>query len=240
MVDFEEAMDKALLGQKRPKLSDPYERRVVATHEAGHTLVAWFTPEADAVHKVTIVAHGRALGMTAQLPVEERFNYSQAYLLGRLAVMLGGRVAEEIVFADVTTGAESDLVEATRLVRRMVTRWGMGTLGLAAFQTDEEQPFLGYQLAQGREYSEATAARIDQDVQRVLAERHTAVQELLMEARCQLDELTQALLEHETLDQQALCALLGPRPAGLTSMSGEPREIAIAGYGQPASRNPTA
>jgi cell division protease FtsH len=240
MVDFEEAMDKALLGQKRPKLSDPYERRVVATHEAGHTLVAWFTPEADAVHKVTIVAHGRALGMTAQLPVEERFNYSQAYLLGRLAVMLGGRVAEEIVFADVTTGAESDLVEATKLVRRMVTRWGMGTLGLAAFQTDEEQPFLGYQLAQGREYSEATAARIDQDVQRVLAERHTAVQELLMETRGQLDALTQALLEHETLDQQALCALLGPRPGGLTSVSGEPREIAIAGYGRPADHSPTA
>jgi cell division protease FtsH len=164
------------------------------------------------VHKVTIVAHGRALGVTTQLPVEERYNYSQAYLLARLAVMLGGRVAEELVFGDVTTGAESDLMQATRLVRRMVTRWGMGTVGLAAFQEDEEQPFLGYHLTQGREYSEATAARIDQDVQRVLAERHAAVQHLLTEARCQLEQLTQALLEHETLDQQALRALLGPRP----------------------------
>jgi cell division protease FtsH len=229
MADFEESMDKVLLGQKRPKLTDPHERRVVATHEAGHTLVAWLTPEADAVHKVTIVAHGRALGMTAQLPVEERFNYSQAYLLGRLAVMLGGRVAEELVFGDVTTGAESDLVEATKLVRRMVTRWGMGTVGLAAFQLDEEQPFLGYQLAQGREYSEATAARIDQDVQRVLAERQSAAQDLLTNARPQLEQLTHALLEHETLDQQALCALLGPRPVRAVSVSGEQRDIAVAG-----------
>jgi cell division protease FtsH len=229
MADFEEAMDKALLGQKRPKLSDPHERRVVATHEAGHTLVAWLTPEADAVHKVTIVAHGRALGMTAQLPVEERFNYSQAYLLGRLAVMLGGRVAEELVFGDVTTGAESDLVEATKLVRRMVTRWGMGTLGLAAFQLDEDQFFLVYKLAQGREYNEATAARIDQDVQRVLAERQSAAQNLLTNARPQLDQLTHALLEHETLDQQALRALLGPRPARAVSVSGEQRDIAVAG-----------
>jgi cell division protease FtsH len=142
MADFEEAMDKVLLGQKRPRLSDPHERRVVATHEAEHTLVAWLTPEADAVHKVTIVAHGRALGMTAQLPDEERFNYSQAYLRARLAVLLGGRAAEEIVFGDVTTGTESDLVEATKLVRRMVMRWGMGTLVPAAFQADEEQPFL--------------------------------------------------------------------------------------------------
>jgi cell division protease FtsH len=221
MADFEEALDKALLGQPRPKLSDPHERRVVATHEAGHTLVAWLSPEAEDVHKVTIVAHGRALGVTTQLPVEERFNYSHTYLLTRLAVMLGGRTAEELVFGDVTTGAESDLVEATKLARRMVTRWGMGTLGLAAFQTDEEQPFLGYQLAQGREYSEATAARIDQDVQRVLAERHTAAQGLLNDARPQLDQLTQALLEHETLDQQTLLALLGPRPVRSPSASEE-------------------
>jgi cell division protease FtsH len=219
MGDFEEAMDKVLLGEKRPRLSDPHERRVVATHEAGHTLVAWHSPEADAVHKVTIVAHGRALGVTTQLPVEERFNYSQAYLLARLAVMLGGRVAEELVFGDVTTGAESDLVEATRLARRMVTGWGMGTIGLAAFQADEEQPFLGYQLAQGRAYSEATAARIDQDVQRVLEECHTVAQRLLTEVRDQLEQLTHALLEHETLDQQALLALLGPRPVRSTSAS---------------------
>jgi cell division protease FtsH len=212
-TDFDEALDKVVLGQKRPKLTDPHERLVVATHEAGHTLVAWLTPHAEPVHKVTIVAHGRALGITEQLPVEERYNYNHAYLMARLAVMLGGRVAEEVVFGDVTTGAESDLTEATRLARRMVTRWGMGTLGPVAFQDDGEQPFLGYQLTQGRAYSETTATRIDQDVQRILEERYGTVQRLLTEARDRLDRLSQALLDHETLDQQALTNLLGQKSA---------------------------
>jgi cell division protease FtsH len=127
--------------------------------------------------------------------------------------MLGGRTAEEIVFGDVTTGAESDLTEATRLARRMVTRWGMGDLGLVALQADEEQPFLGYELAQRRDYSEATAARIDQEVQRLLAERHTYACRLLTDAREQLDHLAQALLQEETVGQDALVHLLGPRPA---------------------------
>jgi cell division protease FtsH len=157
--------------------------------------------------------HGRALGVTQQLPGEDHANYSRNYLLARLAVMLGGRSAEELVFGDVTTGAESDLTEATRLARRMVTRWGMGELGLVAFQADAEHPFLGYELAQGRDYSEATAARIDQEVQRLLAECHAYAHQLLMEARESLDQLAQALLHEETLGQEALVRLLGPRPA---------------------------
>jgi cell division protease FtsH len=213
MVDFEEAVDKVVLGGAQPPLQDPQERRVVAHHEAGHTLVAWLTPAADAVHKVTVMPHGRALGVTEQLPMEDRHNYSRGYLLARLAVMLGGRTAEELVFGDVTTGAESDLIEATRLARRMVTRWGMGDLGLMAVQADEEHPFLGYELAQGRNYSEATAAHIDQEVQRLLAERHAYAQQLLIDAREQLDQLAQAILQEETLGQAALVRLLGPRPA---------------------------
>jgi cell division protease FtsH len=213
MADFEEALDKIVLGAARPPLQDPHERHVVAYHESGHTLVAWLTPAADAVHKVTVMPHGRALGVTEQLPGEDRYNYSRSYLLARLAVMLGGRTAEEIVFGDVTTGAESDLTEATRLARRMVTRWGMGDLGLVALQADEEQPFLGYELAQRRDYSEATAARIDQEVQRLLAERHTYACRLLTDAREQLDHLAQALLQEETVGQDALVHLLGPRPA---------------------------
>jgi cell division protease FtsH len=219
MADFEEALDKVILGQKRHALSDPHERRVVATHEAGHTLVAWLTPGADPVHKVTIDSHGRALGVTTQLPSEERYNYSHTYLMARLAVMLGGRTSEEIVFGDATTGAENDLVEATRLARHMVTRWGMGTLGVVAFQDDEEHPFLGYQLAQGRPYSEATAAHIDQDVQRLLEERHADVCQLLSDARKQLDQLTEALLREETLDQNALRSMLGPRPDPSTAIT---------------------
>jgi cell division protease FtsH len=212
MADFEEAVDKVLLGGVRPLLLDDHERRVVAYHEAGHALMAWLTPEADPVHKVTIIPRGRALGVTEQLPGEDHYNYSKAYLLARLAVMLGGRTAEEIAIGDVTTGAENDLVEATRLARRMVTRWGMGNLGPVAFRADEEHPFLGYELAQGRDYSETTAARIDQEVQRLLDERHEAAQRLLTGARGQLDQLVQTLLHDETVGQDALTEMLGARP----------------------------
>jgi len=212
MADFEEALDKVLLGGVRTLLLDDREQRVVAYHEAGHALVAWLTPAADPVHKVTIIPRGRALGVTEQVPGEDHYNYSREYLLARLAVMLGGRTAEEIAIGDVTTGAENDLVEATRLARRMVTRWGMGSLGLAAFQADEEQPFLGYQLAQGRDYSEATAARIDQDVQRLLEERHETVYRVLADAREKLDQLVSTLLQEETIDQDTLVQILGSRP----------------------------
>jgi cell division protease FtsH len=212
MADFEEAQDKVLLGGARPSLVDPNDRRIVAYHESGHALVAWLTPAADPVHKVTIVPHGRALGVTEQLPGDDHFNYSVTYLMARLAVMLGGRTAEEIAIGDVTTGAENDLIEATGLARRMVARWGMGKLGLVAFKTDDHQPFLGYDLSQGREYSEATAAKIDQEVQRLLEERHKSVNELLTSAREKLDRLVKALLQEETVHQRMLAEILGPRP----------------------------
>ena len=212
MEDFEEAMDKILLGGEHPRLADVHERRVVAYHETGHALVAWLTPAADPVHKITIVPHGRALGVTKQLPGEDRYSYSRTDLMARLAVMLGGRAAEEIVMGDVTTGAEKDLVEATRLARRMVTRWGMSDLGPMAFNTDEEQPFIGYKLSQERDFSEATAARIDQEVRHLLDERHEAVRKLLVEARKQLDLVAETLLKEETIDQEDLVRILGPRP----------------------------
>jgi cell division protease FtsH len=213
MADFEEAVDKVLLGGVRPLLLDDRDRRVIAYHESGHALVAWFVPEADPVHKVTIVPRGQALGVTEQLPGEDRYNHSKEYLLARLMVMLGGRTAEEVAIGDITTGAEKDLVEATRLARRMVTRWGMGNVGLAAFQADEEQPFLGYELAQGRDYSEDTAARIDRDVQRLLEESHESAQRLLTDHREKLDQLAQSLLHEETVDREELIQILGPRPA---------------------------
>ena len=212
MADFEEAVDKVLLGGVRPLLLDDHERRIIAYHESGHALVAWFTPAADLVHKVTIIPRGQALGVTEQLPGEDHYNYSREVLLARLVVMLGGRTAEEIAIGDVTTGAEKDLVEATRLARRMVTRWGMGTMGLAAFQADEEQPFLGYELAQGRDYSEDTAARIDQDVQRLLEECHETARRLLTGKRDKLDRLAQSLLHEETIDRDGLVQILGRRP----------------------------
>jgi cell division protease FtsH len=216
MLDFEEALDKILLGGIRPLLLDPHERRVVAYHEGGHALAAWLTPAADPVHKVTIIPHGQALGVTEQIPGSDHYNYSRAYLNARLAVMLSGRSAEEIAIGDVTTGAENDLVEATVLARRMITRWSMGSLDSVAFKVDEQQPFLGYEMAQGREYSEATAAKIDHDVQELLAERHQFSLDLLTSHRDSLDHLVDALLKEETIGKEKLEEILGPRPQETT------------------------
>ena len=185
------------------------DRRVIAYHESGHALVAWLTPEADPVHKVTIIPRGRALGVTEQLPGEDRYNYSQPYLLARLAVMLGGRTAEEIAIKEITTGAENDLTEATRLARRMITRWGMGSLGLMSIDSDESQPFLGYELTQGKPYSEETAARIDQDIQKLLEKIHQQVKQTLSDHRLQLDQLVKALLVEETITEDRIAQILG-------------------------------
>jgi len=225
MADFEEAIDKVLLGAARPSLRDPGERRIVAYHEAGHAVVAWYTPEADPVHKLTIIPRGRALGVTEQLPGEDHYNYSRVYLLARLSVMLGGRTSEEIVLGDVTTGAENDLVEATRMARRMVTRWGMGELGPVAFKSEEVQPFLGYELSQGRDYSEATAASIDKEVRQLLAERHEAVTHLLQSKRAELDRLAEALLQSESINQAELVRILGPRSQRTSSVVPTPESV---------------
>ncbi|HHX65066.1 MAG TPA: ATP-dependent zinc metalloprotease FtsH [Chloroflexi bacterium] len=210
--DMDEALDKILLGGERPLILTPEDREIVAYHEAGHALVAWLMPGADPVRKVTIIPHGRALGVTQQAQGDDKYNYSRTYLLARLSIMLGGRAAEEVALNDVTTGAEQDLVQASRLVRRMITQWGMGDLGLAAFEANDEQPFLGYELAQNRAFSEETAARIDRNVQSVLDERYLAVRDLVESARDRLDALVNALLENETVTQEQLQDILGPRP----------------------------
>ena len=211
-ADFDEAIDRILLGSARSVLLNEHDRRIVAYHEAGHALVAWLIPNADPVHKVSIIPHGQALGVTKQLPKEDRYNLPREYLLGRLSVMLGGRAAEEIALDDITTGAESDLVEATRLARRMVTRWGMGSLGPIALDTNDEAPFLGYSLSQGREVSEETASRIDREVHDIIEERHREVRDLLTENRARLDILVEALLAEESIDEAQMTKVLGQRP----------------------------
>ena len=210
--DFEEALDKIRLGEKRQILLNQNQKRAIAYHEAGHAIVAWFTPEADEVHKVTIIPRGQALGVTEQLPGQEQYNYSRSYLVARIQVMLGGRTAEELALGEITTGAENDLIEATQLSRRMVTRWGMGELGLIAFKTDEEHPFLGYELARGKDYSEETASSIDRDIRRLLDESHSEVRKLLSDKREKLDSLAQALLEEETIGKEQLIKILGTYP----------------------------
>lgn len=214
MVDFEEAIDRIILGEARPLIMEEKDRRVVAYHESGHVLVAWLTSNTDPVHKVTIIPHGRALGVTEQMPEEDRYNYSKEELMARIRVMLGGRSAEEIACDDITTGAENDLVEATRLARRMITRWGMGSIGLQAFTSDEEQPFLGYELTQGRDYSEETAAQIDHNIQAILNQCHDEVKTLLEREHDKLDSLVDTLLRDETVDQEGLERILGPRVGG--------------------------
>lgn len=210
--DFRNALDKLVLGDKRHVLLGPDDRRVVAAHEAGHVLVAWVTPLADEVQRVTVIPHGRALGVTEQRPADDQYNYSRHYLLDRVAVMMGGRAAEALVLGDVTTGAENDLHEATQLARRMVTEWGMSDLGLAALETDSAQPFLGYELAQGHNYSDATAAQVDAAVETLLADRYAYARSVLEAHRADLDGLIAALLQDDTVDRERLVQLLGPRP----------------------------
>lgn len=212
MEDFEEAFDKVLLGEKRKLILGKKQREVVAYHEAGHAVAAWFIPEADDVHKVTIIPHGQALGVTQQIPVEENYNVSRAYLLARIAVLLGGRVSEEISHSDITTGAENDLIEATKLARKMVTRWGMSNLGLISFDNDEEHPFLGYELTKNKNFSEATASLIDKEVNNILEEQHEKVVQILENNRNKLEALTKLLLKDETVDKEDLNRVLGPRP----------------------------
>jgi len=229
MTDFEMALDKIILGDARPLVMDEKDRRVIAYHEAGHAIVAWFTPEADSVHKVTIIPHGLALGVTEQMPEEDKYNYSRSYLLARLAVMMGGRVAEELATGEMTTGAENDLKEATRLARKMVTRWAMTDFGLMTLDGDEEQPFLGYEISQGREYSEASAARVDEQVQQLLKERYDYTRTCLTEKKAALDTLVSVLMERETVTQEELERMIGPRPSSdataITVMPATPETV---------------
>jgi cell division protease FtsH len=210
LADFREALGKVRLGGVRPLALSEVERRLTAYHEGGHALVAWRSPGADPVSKVTIIPRGRALGVTEQVPGEDRYSYRLSYLMTRLAIMLGGRTAEEIVIGDVTTGAQNDLAQATKLARQMVTQWGMGSVGLAVMEADEDQDRYA---ALTRPYSDARAAQIDADVERLLAEAHQQARALLTAARPQLDQLAEALLKSETVYPEGLVTILGPQPA---------------------------
>ncbi len=211
LADFLEALDKVQLGGVRPLVLSEQDRRITAYHEGGHTVVAWRSVGADPVDKVSIIPRGRALGVTQQVPGEDRYNYSLSYLRAKLAILVGGRVAEELVFGDITTGAESDLTQATRLAQQMVTRWAMGTGGLAAYQGDD--PAGGYSTLQGRPYSEATATRIDEEVQRLLDDAHKRARDILSDSRTQLDQVAEELLHIETVNAAALTRILGPQLA---------------------------
>jgi cell division protease FtsH len=209
--DFEEARDKVLLGPEREEKISDDEKRVVAYHEAGHALLAKLLPDTDPLQKVTIIPRGRALGVTEQIPASDRHNLRRGYLLHRIAVMLGGRAAEQLVFGDITNGAASDLKAATTLARRMVCQWGMSEkLGPVMFRSAEEHLFLGRELAQPKDFSDETAHIIDEEIHAIVAEMEQKARETLKDNRDKLDALAAALLEHETLDNDEVDGILKP------------------------------
>jgi cell division protease FtsH len=208
--DFSYAFERIILGTERPPLSNQEERRVVAYHEAGHALAAILTPGADRVLKVTITPRGQALGVTAYMPEDDRRNYSRSYLEIRLVTLLGGRIAEEIAFNEITTGASNDLQRVTDIARRMVAQFGMSdAIGPLNFGENDTQPFLGYTISQGRTYSEETAARIDAEVRRIVEAAYKYAKELLVANRDKLDAIANALLEHEVLERDQVLAAVG-------------------------------
>jgi len=210
MADFEEAKDKVLMGAARKSMiiSDE-EKRNTAYHEAGHTLVAKMIPGTDPIHKVTIIPRGRALGLTQQLPMDEKHTYPKRYLLDSLAVLMGGRVAEELVLDEMTSGAGNDIERATETARKMVCQWGMSEkLGPLAFGQKEEQIFLGREFAQHKDYSEETAVLIDQEIRDVVTRAYEQAKKILRENTDTLHDIAQALLERETLVETEIDAII--------------------------------
>lgn len=207
--DFSDAQDKILLGAEREdKLSD-VERKMVAYHEAGHALIAKLLPETDPLQKVTIIARGRALGSTEQIPEADRHNLGEKYLLSRITVALAGRASEKLIFNELTNGAAQDLKVVTQIARKMVCQWGMSEkIGPTTFSQAEEHPFLGRELAQPRDYSEYTARVIDEEVFRIISEQESRALHLISENRDKLDRIAQALIEFETLDSTDVEILL--------------------------------
>ncbi|RME68096.1 MAG: cell division protein FtsH, partial [Nitrospirae bacterium] len=206
MEDFDEAKDKVLMGvERKSMIISEEEKRNTAYHEAGHTLVAKLTPGTDPIHKVSIIPRGRALGVTQQLPMDDRYTYSKDYLLKTLRVLLGGRAAEELALNHMTTGAGNDIERATELARKMVCEWGMSErLGPLTYGKREEHIFLGREIARHKDYSEHTAEEIDKEVRRFVEEAYRDAKTLLQENFDMLKALAERLLEKETLDGEEI------------------------------------
>jgi cell division protease FtsH len=214
MLDFEFAKDKVLMGaERRSMIITEGEKRVTAIHEAGHALLAVLLPDAEPIHKVSIIPRGMALGITMQLPADEKHNYSREHLEAQIAILLGGRIAEEVTLNSITTGAGNDLERATDLARRMVCEWGMShAMGPLTFGKKEEQIFLGREIAQHQDYSEDTALRIDQEVKRFVTDNYTKAQAILTERKQQLLDMADALLQRETLDAEQVKRIVAGLP----------------------------
>ena len=225
MIDFELAKDKILMGAERKSmiLSDA-EKRNTAYHEAGHALVACVLPEADPLHKVTIIPRGMALGVTMQLPIDDKHSYSKDYLLADLAILMAGRIAEENFMHHMTTGAGNDIERATDLARRMVCEWGMSELGPLSFGKKEEQIFLGREIAQHRDYSEETAIRIDAQVKKIVQGAYDTAEAIIKERSDALVKIAEALLEREILDGNEVMLIVKGKSVEPTKPAGGKEE----------------
>ena len=213
MIDFEMSKDKVLMGvERRSMILSDDEKKNTAYHEAGHALVAAITPGTDPLHKVTIIPRGMALGLTMQLPIDDKHTYTKTYLEGTLTVLMGGRCAEEIFLGHVTTGAGNDIERATDIARKMVCEWGMSTLGPLAFGKKEEAIFLGREIAQHRDFSEDTAIRIDQEVHGIVTSAYKNAYSILENNRDTLERIALALLDREVLDATELKLLMENKP----------------------------
>jgi cell division protease FtsH len=219
--DFLDSLEKIVLGPERPLLLSRDDKERIAYHESGHAILGLVVPGADPVQRVTIVPRGQALGVTYQRPVNDRYNYPESYLRGRIVGILGGRVAEEIVYGTKTTGAENDIEQATNLARLMVTRWGMSEeLGMVQL-SPRENPYLGAAGGFGdtKPFSEETARKIDAEVLKIIRESHKEATQLLVTHRRQLDALASALMEHESLDEQEILKATGLKRQLPTSLN---------------------
>ncbi len=214
MEDFESSKDKVMMGaERRSMIITDEEKKITAYHEAGHALIAALLPNSDPLHKVTIIPRGMALGLTQQLPTEETHNLSRDQIEDRIAVSMGGRIAEELTFDQITTGAQNDIEQATELARKMVCEWGMSdAMGPLSYGKTEEAIFLGKEFNRHQDYSEDTARRIDEEVKRIIQRQYDRSLELLTEKREQLVQVAQALLEHEALDGNQIGQIISGEP----------------------------
>jgi cell division protease FtsH len=225
MEDFELAKDKVLMGVERRSIVMPEEERLnTAYHESGHTVVAKVLKNTDPVHKVTIIPRGRALGVTMQLPVEDRYSHDRNFLLSRIAVLMGGRVAEEIFMGQMTTGAANDFEQATDMARNMVSRWGMSDeLGTRIYGENESEVFLGRDVTTHRNLSNSMAERVDSEISRIINDQYTSAKEIIETHRDKVETMAHALMEWETLDADQIDAVMegrDPAPPPPSSSSG--------------------
>jgi cell division protease FtsH len=219
MIDFELAKDKILMGAERKSMvMSEAEKRNTAYHEAGHALVAAMLPNADPLHKVTIIPRGMALGVTMQLPIDDKHSYNKEYLLAQLAILMAGRIAEEKYMHHMTTGAGNDIERATDMARKMVCEWGMSELGPLSFGKKEEQIFLGREIAQHRDYSEETAIRIDEQVKKLVQGGYNTAAGIIDEHSEAMVRIAETLLTREILDGNEVMQLINGQD--LTPLSG--------------------